>query len=805
MDIRKIAIESATLYFQYTTEKKRSLSRTPVQKIEREDSAFILTLLYPVASVDGMQLQVGETLFDEDSFHILSYNRETRTLKLIAQDELEQMLLENSAPVALAFDLRFLIRKVKEWYEEYGLLIRLPKALPSLTSPSLTNNHICPSDDQAVAIQGIFSSPLTYVWGAPGTGKTQLVLAQSILNYIRKGKRVLITAPTNRAIEQILYGILPILEQEGIQQDLSLRLGTPTKEFAQKYPSVCENHSLEVRLSSAEEEIQHCEKMLAQNKQLMERYEEYSDFTDRSAPYFLAAEAIYNCFDSLKRAEEQQETAKTLQSSVAEKQEEYSSAAYDAAKTLRKQESLLQRAERKLHRAENSLFLRRKIENYRQQYEDALRAFQSASEEKVRTEKIYLQNCRERKQAEEQLKEAKEQIVAYRNEIWKRSHLFPPYRSPLSLSGYQRDDIDYNQLTSDDRSLFAKRIESKLSYYKRKKEQFSAIADLDIHQLQSQNAILQEKLDHLKENRNELKKKHRVRMDRCKILATTLDLALIRLKPNGEFQPDHIFLDEAGYAPLIKAAPLTAFRCPLTLLGDHMQLPPVCEMNEDEIKRAENAPIALWTQSALYLEDLFLPDYDALFQRFTDHEAPLFQRIQKFDLLHSYRFGAKLADILAGEVYSAALTGNDAVQTELCFIDVPRPKQDPAAVKRRNLAECDAIAAYVAAHREEDIGIITPYRNQKEALRHKLPAEMEVNTIHSAQGREWDCVILSVVDTTDRFFTDSNLKISNGKKIINTAVSRAKKKLVLVCDASYWSAQKTQLIGKILSISKEIQ
>lgn len=805
MDIRKIAIESATLYFQYTTEKKRSLSRTPVQTIERENSAFILTLLYPVASIDGMQLQVGETLFDEDSFHILSYNRETRTLKLIAEEQLERLLLENSAPVALTFDLRFLIRKVKEWYEEYGLLIRLPKTLPSLNSPSITGNSICPSDDQVAAIQGIFSSPLTYVWGAPGTGKTQLVLAQSILNYIKKGKRVLITAPTNRAIEQILYGILPIWEQEGIQQDLSLRLGTPTKEFAQKYPSVCENHSLEVRLSAAEEEIQHYQKMLAQNEHLMEQYKEYSDFADRAAPYFLAAEVIYNCFDSLKRAEEQQENAKALQSSVAEKQDEYSSAAYDAAKILRKQESLLQRAERKMHRAENSLFLRKKVENYRQQYEDALQAFQCATEEKVRTEKIYLQNCRELKQAEEQLKEAKDQIHRCRTEIEKKAKFFPIHRRPLAYSGNYHDDFDYQNLHSKSLVYFSTRIQEKLDFYKREEKRYADIAELDIHQLRSQNAILQEKLDHLKENRNELKKKHRVRMDRCKILATTLDLALIRLKPDGEFQPDHVFLDEAGYAPLIKAAPLTAFRCPLTLLGDHMQLPPVCEMNEDEIKRAENAPIALWTQSALYLEDLFLSDYNALFQRFTDHEAPLFQRIQKFDLLHSYRFGSKLANILAGEVYSAALTGNDAIETELFFIDVPRPKQDPAAVKRRNLAECDAVAAYVAAHRDEEIGIITPYRNQKEALRHKLPADMEVNTIHSAQGREWDCVILSVVDTTDRFFTDSNLKVSNGKKIINTAVSRAKKKLILVCDASYWSTQKTQLIGKILSISKEIQ
>lgn len=64
--------------------------------------------------------------------------------------------------------------------------------------------------------------------------------------------------------------------------------------------------------------------------------------------------------------------------------------------------------------------------------------------------------------------------------------------------------------------------------------------------------------------------------------------------------------------------------------------------------------------------------------------------------------------------------------------------------------------------------------------------------------------ILSVVDTTKKWFTDSNNLISKGKNVINTAVSRAIDRLIIVCDHDYWtdSSQQSQLIYKLLSIAE---
>jgi superfamily I DNA and/or RNA helicase len=99
---------------------------------------------------------------------------------------------------------------------------------------------------------------------------------------------------------------------------------------------------------------------------------------------------------------------------------------------------------------------------------------------------------------------------------------------------------------------------------------------------------------------------------------------------------------------------------------------------------------------------------------------------------------------------------------------------------------------------------LTPYRNQLKLLNQELPKarrEQRIMTVHASQGREFDTVILSVVDTHNKYFTDSTNKLSRGLQIINTAVSRAKKELIIVCDAEFWSEQNHQLISEIINAS----
>ncbi len=298
-----------------------------------------------------------------------------------------------------------------------------------------------------------------------------------------------------------------------------------------------------------------------------------------------------------------------------------------------------------------------------------------------------------------------------------------------------------------------------------------------------------------------IKNDKETRIRNCLVLAATVDTCLDRVLPSGDFKPDHVFLDEADNCSLIKGVTLTAYNCPVTFFGDHMQLKPVCAMKNTEIALENNAPVSLWAQSAIYTEDAFYKEPREIFADYCSRKPAVFDHMKKYDLIHTYRFGNALASVLAANIYPG-LSGDVNHETDIYFINAIKAK---GKLKRTNTSECNVISVYLTRNNTTDAGIITPYKNQrnelKETLRENHILEDSVLTVHGSQGREWDTVLFSVTDTTDMYFTDS---LRNGKNIINTAVSRAKKKLILVCDVNYWKTQPRQLIAQLLSVAKEI-
>ena len=102
-------------------------------------------------------------------------------------------------------------------------MIDYPKFKPELGIGAYEfPKNLTPSKEQDLAMKTILESKLTYVWGAPGTDKTQFVLATAIMAYLRKGKRVAVFAPTNNSLEQVLRGLLKIIEKEDPKRRLSI-------------------------------------------------------------------------------------------------------------------------------------------------------------------------------------------------------------------------------------------------------------------------------------------------------------------------------------------------------------------------------------------------------------------------------------------------------------------------------------------------------------------------------------------------------------------------------------------------------
>ena len=260
-------------------------------------------------------------------------------------------------------------------------------------------------------------------------------------------------------------------------------------------------------------------------------------------------------------------------------------------------------------------------------------------------------------------------------------------------------------------------------------------------------------------------------------------------------------MDEAAYCPFIKAGILYSFGTPVTLLGDHMQLPPICEATDKDVHNKDTR-FYLWSLSAIRTADIFNDtSYDSLFDKLEDETSALPDDLNVAPLPHTFRFGNNLAEILDEFVYKNGFSGNEDFNTDITVLHARRSACDDEL--RANTAEALAIKNYIVSNNIKNCAVMTPYKAQIKILLSTLRGIVDTDnilTIHASQGREWDTVIISVADTNQMFLTNS--RIPQGLCAINTAISRAKKNIVIACDSDYWKSKaNTQLIGRLIQYS----
>lgn len=165
---------------------------------------------------------------------------------------------------------------------------------------------------------------------------------------------------------------------------------------------------------------------------------------------------------------------------------------------------------------------------------------------------------------------------------------------------------------------------------------------------------------------------------------------------------------------MAKTLPLLTVNTLLTLLGDHMQLPPVCEADEREFAPSNNI-MFFWSQSALYLESVFNKELYELNVEYIDNVPAKFERIKKHNLTSTYRFGNKFTDTLDNFVYKIGLSSKLGNETNVYYVNVPEPKMRPTrkngTISRANPEEALAIAD-LSHSIYNDFVVITPYREQ---------------------------------------------------------------------------------------------
>lgn len=799
MTFQEVAIESAQRYYQFLSDEGKGIMICRVIKREIDDGNIYLFLDGKLPYPEFVNVRIYNTVYTQAQIYCLEYDGKKRVLKVRPAEEIRSTII--NAPleyVAVISDLRFLVERVRHWYMCYGTNLQLPCVVPQISNMILPKLRDEPSEDQLQAISGALSSSFSYIWGAPGTGKTRLVLARCVLTYLQDEKRILLVAPTNNAVEQMLYGVLSVLDDAGVSLEQVLRLGRPSPEFRNQYPEVCVNTTIEKQLEIITEKIELIKKQLKENEELIRLCIQLKQLKAKETKLEDFVEKLFPLLDHLKQLFQQQKEQidliavfrgkhLLLENQLKEKEK-------NRLQYVNQVKSLTNLAE-KYNKGILKLLMPGHANHYLFELQHTMGAL-SAAESEIESTKSNIEDTVSRIESYVNI----ERNISQDIQICRQSI------NELTIFWKEINSLARSMVAEVDKSRIEQLIDSAKRQFQNEERKYNRVQDVSEAVLMDHKESLMRELEQYRHRQADIAE-HSVqeRIKRCKVIAATADTCLKDLPPDGSFMPSHVFLDEAGYCPLIKGVTLMAYKCPVTFLGDHMQLPPVCEMNDDQFTLERNAPVSLWAQSALFTSEALSDTPENVINGYRTHASASFRHMAKYDLVHTYRFGESLANVLASDVYSDSFHGDINCKTKIYYI---RASRNPDSAKRTSPNESQAIARYLQRSGDLDVGIITPYKAQRQLLkatfRYNRDLAESVMTVHGSQGREWDVVLFSIVDTSNKWFTDSHSRVSNGKNVINTAVSRAKKKLILVCDVDYWQTQDNQLIGKLLSVAEEM-
>ena len=226
-------------------------------------------------------------------------------------------------------------------------------------------------------------------------------------------------------------------------------------------------------------------------------------------------------------------------------------------------------------------------------------------------------------------------------------------------------------------------------------------------------------------------------------------------------------VDEATQAvePAAYLALLRAERA--VLAGDHLQLPPTV-LSPD----AQELSISLF-------ERLALAHPAAMVTLLTQHRMN--EQIMRYpsDALYGGRLRAHPA--VAHHAIDAAPL--ELIDTAGRGFEEETPEDSDS---KMNTGEAELVAAEVrkllAVLSARDVAVISPYDGQVQKLRQLLHGldELEIDTVDGFQGREKEAVVVSLV----RSNPDGDLGFVADIRRINVALTRARKKLIVVGDSA---------------------
>lgn len=246
---------------------------------------------------------------------------------------------------------------------------------------------------------------------------------------------------------------------------------------------------------------------------------------------------------------------------------------------------------------------------------------------------------------------------------------------------------------------------------------------------------------------------------------------------------DTVFIDEAAQAmepssliPMIKAKQVI-------FAGDHKQLPPTILSNDERLRVSiferfsAIYPHAIHTLGIQYRMNEKINDFPSC--EFYDCKVETYEAIKNITIKD---LGIKEDEFYAGyEPY---------VFFDTCGKFLEKAKAGSPSKYNPKEAEFVKKLAFKLLEngaKEEHIGIITPYKDHEEYIKKILQKEIEVKSVDGFQGREKEIIILSLVRANE----NEEIGFLNDIRRLNVAITRPKRKLIIIGDAKTLSVNET--------------
>ncbi len=280
------------------------------------------------------------------------------------------------------------------------------------------------------------------------------------------------------------------------------------------------------------------------------------------------------------------------------------------------------------------------------------------------------------------------------------------------------------------------------------------------------NEIKKVLIKHIKKRSNIIKEESKKLIYEAKIIGSTIIKA--SLQPLNEVFFDIVIIDEASQISLTLAMLGIIKAKKWILIGDHKQLLPIFKI----VKK--------------YEANVKLGIFSRLFEKYSNRTMWLTEHYRSNPKIIS------LANRLFYENKLIARTNDDLVinlkkfthnfldpKIPFVFINVDsRQEKIKKSVKNENEIKLieSIIRDIIDANYNESVGIITPYRAQRNEIKSRINYEnVEIETIDSFQGKEKDLIVFSITATEPK-----QLNFVSNPNRLNVALTRARKKLIII-------------------------